>query len=77
MSQISYIKGTKNSMYFITFDGMKFMASSVDNNLDISFDEYLEILRCCGGKHSPKYGWFLPNEEAAIKATVTLSLLQK
>lgn len=73
---ISYIKNNNNSMYFLQIDNVR-IASKICEYLNMSFEEYIDTIQLCGGKYSPKYGWFLPNEDCAMKACVTLSLLKR
>ncbi len=76
MGNISYVKNKNNSMYFIEIDGMR-IAEKVCEYLNISLEEYINTIIQCGGKYSPKYGMFLPNEECANECVVILTLLQQ
>lgn len=73
---ISYKKNKSNSMYFIESDGIR-ITTYICKSLGISLNEYIDIVKMCGGKFSPKWGWFLPNEDSAIKCSITLNLLKK
>lgn len=71
---ISYKKNKSNSMYFIESNGIR-ITTQICNSLGISLNEYINIIKSCGGKFSPKWGWFLPNEDCAIKCAIVLNLI--
>lgn len=74
--EVTYKKNKNNSMYFIEVNGIRII-TEICNNLGITFEEYINIVKLCGGKYSPKWGWFLPNEDSASNCAVTLNLMQK
>jgi len=76
VAAISYAKNNKNFMYFLEIDGMK-IPKQICEYLNMSFEEYIHTIQLCGGKYSSKYGWYLSNEENAMKCCVLLSLLKK
>lgn len=74
--KISYYKNKNNSMHFIDIDGIRIL-NNICQYLGMSLEEYINTIKLCGGKYSPKHGWFLPNEDAAIECVVLLNLLKK
>ena len=73
---VFYSKNKKNSMYFINFNGIK-ISDQICSYLKMTFEDYINTIKTCGGKYSPKYGWFLPNEDSAVKCCVMLNLWKK
>lgn len=73
---ISYVKHKNSSIYFIVINNVR-IVTYVCNELNISFEEYVNTIQLCGGKFSPKWGWFLPNEDKAINCCVMLNLLKR
>lgn len=73
---ISYTKQKNSSKYFIEINGTK-IVSHICNELNIQFEEYINILQICGGRFSNKWGWYLPSEEKALNCCIMLNLLKK
>ena len=73
---ITYTKQKNNARYFIEIDGIR-IVSHICEELNMSFEEYINVLQMNGGLFSNKIGWYFPSEEKAFNCCVMLNLLKK
>lgn len=74
ISRIQYKRHKTRKMYFIEVDGIR-NAYNICNILNISLEEYIEILQSAGARFSPSYGWVFYSEKSAMACITMLNII--